>query len=89
MQILAKQIIVDPHGEIIEHELNSSFIYLRSVVDDLFTPDAREGCGSEHVPLGAHKSDKTSQNSDNLEEFLAGFRFKLPGELAELPFDRR
>jgi hypothetical protein len=51
LQILAKQIIVDPHGKIVEHELNSPFVYLRSLVQNLFTPRNGEG-SSEHVRSG-------------------------------------
>ena len=51
LQILAKQIIVDPHGKIVEHELNSPFVYLRSLVQDLFTPRSGEG-SSEHNRSG-------------------------------------
>ena len=43
MQILAKGIMVDPHGEIVKHELNLPFVYLRPVVDHLFTPSNGEG----------------------------------------------
>jgi uncharacterized protein YehS (DUF1456 family) len=35
--------------------------------------------------LGAQISDKTSQNSLNIEEFLAGLRFEQRGRLDELP----
>jgi hypothetical protein len=31
--------------------------------------------------LGGHKSDKASQNSENVEEFLAGLRFEHRGKL--------
>lgn len=51
LQILAKQIIVDPHGKIVDHELNSSFMYLRSLVQNLSTPGSGEG-SSEHVRSG-------------------------------------
>ncbi len=37
------------------------------------------------VPLGAQFLDKTSQNSINIEEFLAGMRFDQRGKLEELP----
>jgi hypothetical protein len=40
LQILAKQIIVDPHGKIVEHKLNSPFVYLRSLAQNLSTPEA-------------------------------------------------
>jgi hypothetical protein len=56
LQILAKRIIVDADGEIIDYELNSPFVYLRSLVDDLSTPGNREG-GSEQVPEGAQAKD--------------------------------
>jgi len=53
LQILAKQIIVNCNGEIIDHKLNSPFLYLRSVVDYFFTPSNREGCSSEQIHVGA------------------------------------
>jgi len=40
------------------------------------SPDFREG-GSEQIREGAQKSDKTSQNSKNVEEFLAGLRDEM------------
>ena len=51
LQILAKQIIVDPHDKIVDHELNSSFVSLRSLVQNLSTPGSGEG-SSEHVRPG-------------------------------------
>lgn len=68
-----KRIIVDADGEIIDYELNSPFVYLRSLVQGLSTPGNGEG-GSEQIREGAQKSDKASQNSKNVEEFLAGLR---------------
>ncbi len=53
LQILAKRIIVNGDGEIIDHVLNSPFLYLRSVVDYFFTPRNREGCSSEQIHVGA------------------------------------
>ena len=53
LQILAKRIIVSGDGEIIDHVLNSPFLYLRSVVDYFFTPSNREGSGSEQIHVGA------------------------------------
>jgi len=35
--------------------------------------------------VGAQKSDKTSRDSSNIEEFLAGLRFEQRGRLEELP----
>ena len=40
LQIRAKRIIVDPHSKIIERELNSPFVYLRSLVQNLSPPEA-------------------------------------------------
>ena len=37
------------------------------------------------VSVGAQISDKTSRNSVNIEEFLAGLRFEQRGRLEELP----
>lgn len=51
LQILAKRIIVDPQGAIIEHELNSPFVYLRSLAGNLSPPDIGDG-SSEHVRSG-------------------------------------
>jgi len=53
LRILAKRIIVNGDGEIIDHELNSPFLYLRSVVEYYFPPSNREGCGSEQINVGA------------------------------------
>ena len=53
LQVLAKQIIVDAKGNIVKHELNSPFVYLRSLVQNLSTPGSGDG-GSEHVRLGVH-----------------------------------
>jgi hypothetical protein len=38
-------------------------------------------------PLGAFKLDKTSQNSLDFEEFLAGLRFEQKSKLEGLPID--
>jgi site-specific DNA recombinase len=53
LQVLAKRIIVDGDGEIIDYELNSPFVYLRSLVNTLFSPSNGEGCGSEQSHVGA------------------------------------
>lgn len=57
LQILAKRIIVDPQGATIEHELNSPFVYLCALAENLFTPESGDS-SSEHVRLGvlSHKS---------------------------------
>jgi len=52
LQIMAKRIIVDRDGEIVDYELNSPFVYLRSVADGFSTPGNGEG-GSEHIRVGA------------------------------------
>jgi len=52
LQILAKEIIVDSGGQIINYILNSQFTYLRSLVDNLFTPSNGED-GPEQIRIGA------------------------------------
>jgi hypothetical protein len=84
LQILAKQIIVDTDGEIIEHELNSPFVYLRSLVQGLSTPGNGKA-GSKYILLG--KSDKATRNAANLEEFVAGLRFDQRGKLDMMPIN--
>jgi hypothetical protein len=56
LQILAKRIIVATTGEIIDYELNSPFVYLRALADDLITPGNREECSSEQIHDGAQIS---------------------------------
>ena len=46
LQVIVKQIIVSPEGEIIDYELNSPFVYLRSLVEGLQNPSNN---GSEQV----------------------------------------
>ncbi len=53
LQILVKQIIVDSTGEIIDYQLNSPFVYLRSLVENLSTPCKKGEGGSEHIREGA------------------------------------
>jgi len=52
LQILVKRIIVDADDEIIDYELNSPFVYLRSLVQGLSTSGNGEG-GSEQIREGA------------------------------------
>ena len=54
LQILVKRIIVDPTGEIINYELNSPFVYLRSLVDNLLSQNLLLS-GSEQISLGTQK----------------------------------
>ena len=70
--ILAKRIIVNANGEIVDYELNSPFAYIRSLVQNLSIPGNGEG-GSEHVPLGAQISKKPP--TDNVERSLSMLRF--------------
>jgi hypothetical protein len=50
LHVIARRIMIDSEGEIIDHELHSPFAYLRSLVDGFSTEDPPE-CGSEQ-PLG-------------------------------------
>ena len=76
LQILAKQIMVDPHGEIIEHELNSPFVYLRSLAQGLSTPGNGKG-GSEQIREGAQILKKPP--TGNVERFLL-YQVLIQGE---------
>jgi hypothetical protein len=81
---LAKQIIVDSQGKIVEHELNSPFVYLHALVQNVSA--SRNGKGESKQPnQGAYKMDKTGQNSENVEEFVAGLRFEQRGKLDLVP----
>ena len=56
LQIIAKRIIVNPGGEIIDHELHSPFAYLHGIV--VYLRRIRlEPHGSEQLPLGAQYID--------------------------------
>ena len=44
-------------------------------------PKAKTGV---RVPMGAQRSNKTDQNSENLEEFLASMRFNQQGKIDEI-----
>ena len=52
LQVFVKQIIVSPQGEIIDYELNSPFVYLRSLVEGL---QIQHNSGSEQVLFHPHK----------------------------------
>ena len=82
LQILAKQIIVNGNGEIIDFKLNSPFLYLRSVVDYFFTPSNREGCSSEQINVGAPTSQKPP--TSDVERFLSMLRFDSKENLGDL-----
>jgi hypothetical protein len=51
LQILVKRIIINQNGQVIDYELNSPFIYLRSLVDRLSDPSI-EPHGSEQFRFG-------------------------------------
>ena len=53
LHVLARRIMIDSEGEIIDHELHSPFAYLRSIVDEFSTENTEE-CGSEQPLGGAH-----------------------------------
>jgi DNA invertase Pin-like site-specific DNA recombinase len=80
LQILAKQIIVNSFGEIIRHELNSPFVYLQSLVQNMPTTGNGED-GSFKVRDSAYKLGQAGQNAEKVEEFVAGLRFEQRGKL--------
>jgi DNA invertase Pin-like site-specific DNA recombinase len=79
VQILVKRLIVDGEGEIIDHDLNSPFVYLRSLVDVVCDLGDREVSN-----LGRSYMKKSSKD---VEGFLVGLRFEQNGKLEELPIN--
>lgn len=55
LKILAKRIIIDPDGQIIDYELNSPFTYLRYLDEGLNALQSYPVRDSEQVRLGAHE----------------------------------
>ncbi len=53
LQILFKKIVVSNHGQVIDYELNSPFVYLRSLADR-FSPPQGLSSGSVHIREGAY-----------------------------------
>jgi hypothetical protein len=80
---------VDPHGEIVEHELNLPFVYLRSVVDDLFTSSNGEGWSSELIRVRALTGTHPEPHSLVEEQFISMPRFEHRGKMAELLSNRK
>jgi len=70
LQILLKKIIVNGDGKIIDHKLNSPFVYLHSLAGSLF-------------PNG-NDSGVTHYASAKVDGFLAGLRLERQEELKEL-----
>jgi hypothetical protein len=82
LQILAKRIIVDTNGEIIDHELHSPFVYLTSL-----SPGQRKVRGSSKVDFGPQVTDFTELPADEVGNFFSMLRFEQKDKLAELPID--
>ncbi len=57
LHVIARRIMIDSEGEIIDHELHSPFAYLRSLVNE-FSEENTEECGSEQPLGGAQKGPK-------------------------------
>jgi len=82
LQIVAKKIIIDTQGEIVEHELHSPFLYLSTLAARI-SGKSEEGYGSEHVPFGSQDIQKPP--TDDVERFLAMIQFNSKGKLETLP----
>ena len=54
LQIMAKKVIIDSEGEIVDHELHSPFLYLSTLADSI-CDKSEEGYGSEHVRFGPQR----------------------------------
>jgi len=73
LQIIAKRIIVNPDGEIIDHKLNSPFMYLWSIAEVFRDLDSSRR-GSEQVHVGAQVLENRS--TDKVEWFFSLIRFE-------------
>ena len=71
LQILAKKLIVDDRGSIIDYELNKPFVYLHETAEKL----------NEN---GDRNTSSWLLEKSN-DEFLESLRFENRGYLAELP----
>ena len=71
LQIIAKRIIVNPDGEIIDHKLNSPFMYIWSIAE-VFRDQDSSRRGSEQVPVGAQVIKDRS--TDEVERLLFVWR---------------
>ena len=82
LKILAKRIILNPDGLIVDRELNSPFTYLQNLAGS----SGGSYRDSEQVRLGAQKAVYPEQLSET-EQFLDLVRFEQRSKLAELPDD--
>jgi hypothetical protein len=82
LQIVAKKVIIDPEGEILEHELHSPFLYLSTLAARI-SGKSEERYGSEHVLFRPPYDQKLQIN--NLEQFLSMIQFNSRGKLENLP----
>ena len=97
LKILAKRIIINPDGQIIDHELHSPFTYLWSIAQGLEDPSSshrdseqvRLGALEEAVsdPLSAFCLNKAPDPLYASEQFLDLVRFEQRSKLDELPDD--
>jgi hypothetical protein len=84
LKILARRIIVDPNGEIVGYDLNSPFMYLDYLANDLRGVWISSR-GSSDVSLGVPKRTRLELRDIAVNEFLEMLRFEQRGKLAELP----
>jgi hypothetical protein len=97
LKVLVKRIIINPDGQIIDHEHHLPFTYLRSIAQGLEDP-SNSHCDSEQVRLGALKKlsaircqlsglNKASDPHYASEQFIDLVRFEQRSKLDELPDD--
>ena len=60
LQILARRIIFDTNGEMVDYELISPIVHFRSILQNLSAPASGDG-SSEHVRLGVSISQTPQQ----------------------------
>ena len=81
LQMFVKRIIINPQGEIIDHELLSPFEYISALASHS-NGRIGEGSGSEQVRVGA--SAQKDRSTDDVERFLSNLRFDSRAKVEEL-----
>lgn len=79
LQIIISRIIVNDDGEIINHELNTPFAYLRELVDQ-YRNSNKCSRSSDQIRVGAHKLGKTSL-INSVEKFFVCIALRKQREI--------
>jgi hypothetical protein len=79
LQILAKKIVINGEGKIVDHRLNSPFVYLRSLADSLKIYNNELGYDNTSPGIGVAPNSSTEVNG-----FLTRLRFERRSKLEEI-----